>query len=120
MNGSIDKWTEQLRSRFKANASSALKQADRMEHRFADESILDVRQYITKKAQLYNEAGEENEDLIVRRLHDGLDPTLAAAVPLRSNNNTFFSFARKVYSAESAARAQFLQYEQMTKATRLY
>ena len=45
---------------------------------------MDVRGYISAKYGLYVEAGETNQDNIVRRIYDGLNPTLAAAVPLRS------------------------------------
>jgi hypothetical protein len=59
--------------------TQALSEADAVRHSFADESKLTVREYITKKTQLYQEAGEEQEDLIVKRMHEGLDPTLALA-----------------------------------------
>jgi hypothetical protein len=42
MNCSLDEWILQLRARFLANASLALKEADRLTHPFADESKLDV------------------------------------------------------------------------------
>lgn len=113
MNNSIDEWIDQLLRRFKSNASMALKQADNMRHTFADETTLDVREYITRKIQLYNEAGEDKEDLVVRRLHEGLDPTLAAQVPLKPYRNTIDDFCAKVYSAEPTARAQYNQYESM-------
>jgi hypothetical protein len=85
-----------------------------MRHSFQDESKLDVREYITKKIQLYYKAGENKEDLVVCRLHEGLDPTLAAAVPLASQYNTIADFSRRVYSAEPTARAQYYQFEEMS------
>jgi hypothetical protein len=66
MNDSLDEWVDQLLRRFKGNSSQALKEADSMRHSFQDESKLDVREYITKKIQLYYEAGENKEDLVVR------------------------------------------------------
>jgi hypothetical protein len=59
MNESLDEWVDELLSRFQANASSAIMEADAMKYTFADESQLDVREYITKKIQLYAEAGED-------------------------------------------------------------
>jgi len=87
-----------------------------MTHSFKDESVLDVREYITTKQALYVEAGEKDQDLIVRRLHDGLDPTLAAAVTLKAQNNTMNDFTNKVYSAEHQARAQYNQIQSQITA----
>ena len=103
MNNDLYEWFEQLRRRFSSNASQALREADQMRHTFEDESTLDVRKYLSKKQSLYREAGEEVEDLIVRRLHDGLDPTLAAIVSLRLYCNCIDNFQKKVYNAEPAA-----------------
>jgi hypothetical protein len=87
-----------------------------MKHTFVDESKLDVREYITKKIQLYTEAGKDREDLIVRRLYQGLDLTLVNTVPLRvSNLNTIRDFTAKVYVQEPSTRAQFKQYESYFK-----
>jgi hypothetical protein len=106
---SIEEWKIQLVRRFHTNPSQALVQADSMHHSFANESELDVREYISRKHGLYVEAGETNQDNIVRRIHDGLDPTLAAAVTLRASNNTMNDFQAKVYAAEHQARQQYRQ-----------
>jgi hypothetical protein len=79
MNRSLDLWIDQSLPRFKGNSAQALSEADAIRHSFTDKSKLTVREYITKKTQLYQEAGDEHEDLIVKRLHEGLDPTLALA-----------------------------------------
>ena len=118
MNNSLDLWIDQLLRRFKDNSVQALSKADSMRHSFADESQLTVREYITKKTQLYYEAGEEQEDLIVKRLHEGLDPTLALVVPLRTYDNSLADFTARVYIAEPAARVQHhnmeeIQYKKM-------
>jgi hypothetical protein len=86
-----------------------LVKADSIQHRFDDETEIDIREYISRKYGLYREAGETNQDNIVRRIHDGLDPTLAAAVPLRGANNTMNDFQAKVYVAEHQARQQYKQ-----------
>ncbi|TAQ88263.1 hypothetical protein B7494_g3406 [Chlorociboria aeruginascens] len=117
MNVSLDEWKDQLRARFQANASFALEEADSLKHSFADETKLDVRQYLTRKTQLYMEAGENNQDAVVRRLYRGLDPTLAAAVRLRSKN-TIAEFCAQVYEAEPAAKGQFKQIGDLIKAQR--
>jgi hypothetical protein len=105
MNESLDEWFRQLRSRFQKNASVALQEADALRHSFDDEATLTVRQYMTRKQSLYLEAGEQQEELIIRRIHDGLDPTLATAVIVRPRM-TLDAFHNAVYSAETAARAQ--------------
>lgn len=47
-----------------------------MQHAFeSNETVTDARHYCTKKLFLYREPCEENEDLVVRRLHAGLDAT---------------------------------------------
>ena len=109
MTESIEEWKIQLVRRFHTNPSQALVKADSMQHRFDDETEMDVREYISRKYGLYREAGETNQDNIVRRIHDGLDPTLAAAVPLRGANNTMNDFQAKVYAAEHQARQQYKQ-----------
>jgi len=76
----LEEWKLQLIRQFNANASQALSKADAMKYSFADESALDVREYITEKQNLYVAAGKKDEDLIVRRIHDGLDPTLASTI----------------------------------------
>lgn len=87
-----------------------------MRHSFADESVLDVRDYISSKLALYNKAGEDNEDLVVRRIHDGLDPALAGQVKLRSRLNTMANFENQVYNVEHQARAQFYQFQDQINA----
>jgi hypothetical protein len=119
MNQSLVEWIDHLRLRFKADSSAAIRKADSMRHTFEDESKLDVRRYLTLKQSLYIEAGEENEDLIVRRLHEGLDPTLGMAITLKANRkNTLEHFVNLVYGAETVCRAQYRQNaEQIRVAT---
>ena len=73
-----------------------------MRHTFEDESTLDVCKYLSKKQSLYCEAGKEVEDLIVYRLHNRLDLTLAAIVSLCLYYNRIDNFQKKVYNAELA------------------
>ena len=86
-----------------------------MRYTFKDESTLDVCKYLLKKQSLYCEASEEVEDLIVRRLHNGLNLTLAAIVSLRPYRNRIDDFQKKVYNAEPAARAQWKQTQDTIK-----
>jgi hypothetical protein len=103
MNNSLEMWMTKLTAQFRTNASTALQEADHMQHSFDKESELPVRDYLRKKQALYIEAGEVNEDLIVRRLHEGLDPTLRLVVKLDSTN-TIERFTASVYAQEALAR----------------
>ena len=47
-----------------------------MKHSFDKESELTVREYLRTKQALYIKSREVNKDLIIRRLYEGLDPTL--------------------------------------------
>jgi hypothetical protein len=86
-----------LTAQFRTNASTALQEANQMKQSFDRESDLPVRDYLRKKQALYIEAREVNEDLIVRRLHEGLDPTLRLVVKLDSTN-TIERFTASVYA----------------------
>jgi hypothetical protein len=92
MADSIDEWKNQLIRRFHTNPSQALLKVDCIHHSFDDESELDVKEYISRKNGLYMEAGETKQDNIVRRIHHGLDRTLAVEVTLRAMNNTMNEF----------------------------
>lgn len=103
MSNDIDEWIKQLRMRFAGRATQFLRKADSMVHCFGNPS-LSVRQYITKKQSLYREAGETDEDLVVRCIHAGLDPTLAGVVSLKAHGNTLHHFTDEVYAAEPSAQ----------------
>jgi hypothetical protein len=115
MKQSIDEWIDRLQTLFRAESSSALQQADALKHNFDDEDSLNVRDYLSKKQALYIEAGEETEDLIVLRMHDGLDPTLRAQVSLHKINY-LDAFVNKVYANEHSARAQHEKFKSMVVA----
>jgi hypothetical protein len=114
MNNSLEMWMTKLTAQFRTNASTALQEADQMKHSFDKEADLPVRDYLRKKQALYIEAGEVNEDLIVRRLHEGLDPTLRLAVKLDSTN-TIERFTASVYAQEASARDQHASIRKMLK-----
>ena len=76
-----------------------------MKYLFENEFKINVRDYITEKQSLYIKAGEKDEDLIVKRIYNELDPTLAIVITLRNNNNTINDFYFKVYFAKHFARA---------------
>jgi len=54
-------------------------------------------------------AGEKNEDLIIRRMHQALDPNLAAGVLLKDGFNTVNDFHAKVANIENQAREAYYQ-----------
>tara|TARA_R110002060_G_scaffold77953_1_gene90248 strand:+ start:889 stop:1056 length:168 start_codon:yes stop_codon:yes gene_type:complete len=53
------------------------------------------------------EAGEKNKDLIVRRMHQALDPSLAAGVPLKNGFNTINNFRAKVVNIKNQAQKAY-------------
>jgi hypothetical protein len=78
-------------ARFRKDPSIACAEVDNILHRFGGENS-DVREYIIRKIELYQEAEETSEDLIVRRIYAGLDPTLKTFVYLVRLGNTFDEF----------------------------
>jgi hypothetical protein len=120
MNSSLDVWYSKLLAYFQKDMSKSLEEADQMKHRFDGKNgaITDVREYMTQKLELYNEAGEQSEDLMVRRLHAGLDPTLKITIHLQKCMNTLDIFQQKVYTAELPAKDQFLEMRHMIDQSR--
>jgi hypothetical protein len=104
----VDEFCYQVTRRFHTNASKAIEEADRLEHSFKDDpSITSVSTSISTKFGLYHEAGEQDEDMIVRRIHAKLDPNLPQLIRLRSGkNNTMAEFEDRVYDLEHLARSQ--------------
>ncbi|XMA09731.1 hypothetical protein WAI453_002522 [Rhynchosporium graminicola] len=109
MSQSLEEWKHQLMLQFHTNPSVAVRKADALKHSFKDEKELSLRQFLDDKYNLYIEAGETNQDLIVRRMHQALDPSLAASVPLRDYGNTMNEFKSKIYNTENQAREAYLQ-----------
>ncbi|KAK0124354.1 hypothetical protein ONS95_009322 [Cadophora gregata] len=101
MTNSIDEWKVQLLRQFHINASEAVRKADALKHSFKAEKELPLRKFLDQKYSLYIEAGETNQDLIVRRMHQALDPSLAAGVPLKDGFNTVNEFRAKVANIEN-------------------
>jgi len=114
MNNSLQEWTFQLRGRFQRDSSTALAEADALKHRFADESVYDVRRYLTAKQGLYIEAGGFSEDLIIRRIHEGLDHQLRTAVRIWEGMG-MSHFQTAVYAAETPCRENYKQMANMIK-----
>ena len=106
MDDSLETWIDQLHLRFSPDISEVLATADALRHSFATEASLPVRQYLSKKIQLYREAGETSEDTMVRRMHRDLDPELARDVRLRDTDNTLADFqATVIRQSASSYRA---------------
>ncbi len=87
-----------------------LAEADKLQHRFASEDKMTIQEYLDKRLQLYNEAGEIDDDAQVRRLHGGLDPLLAALIDLnRETTNKVSELKTKIATKEHSARAAWKQ-----------
>ncbi|KAL2060380.1 hypothetical protein VTL71DRAFT_9775 [Oculimacula yallundae] len=109
MTQSIEEWKIQLMRQYHTNASEAIRKADALRHTFKTESELPLRKYLDDKYSLYVESGETNQDLIVRRIHQHMDPSLAASVSLKDSFNTVNEFRAKVANVESQAREAYFQ-----------
>ncbi|OBT60288.1 hypothetical protein VE03_10178 [Pseudogymnoascus sp. 23342-1-I1] len=110
MDDSLDMWIDQLRLRFASNISDVLAKADALRHSFAEEDTLSVRQFLSRKVQLYREAGETSEDTAVHRMHRDLDPELALDVRLYAAGNTladFQAWKQSQASIQSLIQARF-------------
>lgn len=122
MDKSLDEWMNQLILRFRSDISVILREADAMRHSFDTEDTMDVRTYINKKYSLYREVGEDNDEVIIRRIHGGLDPTLALAVSMLSvyavhSDNLLGRFIGMVGAVEDNARAQHMNIKKMVQKT---
>jgi hypothetical protein len=87
-------------------------QEDKVINKVTGERGLTLRQYLNKKQSSYLEAGEENKDTMLRRLHEGLDPTLKITVKL-GKVNTIEGFMTDVYSSETSAKDQSQDIQKM-------
>ena len=77
---SLQLWANELRLRFQKNCLQCREEADRLQFSFAREDTLSLRQYITRKRNLYNESGLKDTDEIVHCLWRGIDPILMNSI----------------------------------------
>lgn len=81
-------------------------EADDLNHSFADEDKLTLRQYIDRKLTLYNETGEMDEDAKARRIVMGVDPILANLIEIKEDCSVD-SVCQQFGSQEYAARRSY-------------
>lgn len=110
----LQEWYRRLQNRFKIDPLVALMHADQMRHSFDDMSM-DVRGYLEKKRELYRDAGENNQDFVVRRLYAGLDPRLAKLVTIKPYGNDMEAFTTEV--CDAAATCEALQLREVGWST---
>ena len=77
---SLHIWASELRLRFQKDRLQCREEVDRLQFSFAREDTLSLRQYITRKRNLYDESGLKDTDEIVHRLWRGLDPILMNSI----------------------------------------
>ena len=77
---SLHLWVSELHLRFQKDHLQCREEADRLQFSFAREDTLSLRQYITRKRNLYDESGLKDTDEIVHRLWGGLDPILMNSI----------------------------------------
>jgi len=77
---SLQLWANELRLRFQKDRLQCREEADRLQFSFAREDTLSLRQYITRKRNLYDESGLKDMDEIVHCLWRGIDPILMNSI----------------------------------------
>jgi hypothetical protein len=103
----ITLWAKYLERRFKQNPLGARKEADKLKFRFAKENELSLPEFIEKKVILLQESGIEDEQSILSRVWESLDPVLMATI----RPERYYSldkFTRKVYRQEAPARLLYI------------
>ena len=73
---SLQLWANELWLHFQKDRLQCREEADRLQFSFAREDTLSLRQYITRKRNLYDESGLKDTDEIVYHLWRGIDPIL--------------------------------------------
>ena len=104
MQRSLSSWIEQLERRFKVDRFEARDTADQLKFRFANQNSLNLRQYVTKKTNLLEEAGIFDSDEVVERVWKGLDPVLMATVSPYEAGNSLDEFTTRLYRQEGPAK----------------
>ena len=94
---SLDEWERQLRARFQKDQLDARDEVDKLKFSFDREDQLSLREYVTKKAHLLEDAGFQDEDEVVYRIWTGLDPILMNAIQLSHRDNSFSNFTLTLY-----------------------
>ena len=105
MSESLLVWKDQLRRRFGTDTMDSLDEANRLQFRWDWEEQMDLRQYVTRKVMLREEAGILDEDQQVKMIWRGLEANLMATVsPLLGGGNTLEGFTEELYQHEYPAK----------------
>jgi hypothetical protein len=114
---SLHIWASELRLRFQKDRLQCQEEADRLQFFFAREDTLSLRQYITRKRNLYDESGLKDTDEIVHRLWRGLDPILMNSIRPYDTGNNMTDFCTALYKQEYSARQVWRSQRQMMTRT---
>ena len=110
---SLHIWASKLRLRFQKDHLQCREEADQLQFSFAREDTLSLRQYITRKRNLYDESGLKDTDEIVHRLWRGLDPILMNSIRPYDTGNNMTDFCTALYEQEYSARQVWRSQRQM-------
>jgi len=80
MTHSLHLWANELQLRFQKDCLQCREEADRLQFSFAREDTLLLRQYITRKRNLYDESELKNMDEIIYHLWRRLDLILINSI----------------------------------------
>jgi hypothetical protein len=113
-------WKDQLRRRFGTDSNDALDAAYRLRFRWEREDHMNLRQYVTRKVMLMEEAGVYDEDHQVRQIWRGLEPNLMATVRPLPAHNTLEGYTEELYQQEYAAKRLWSESKGGTKRADAY
>src|SRR5947199_5909724 len=100
---SLHLWVNELCLRFQKDRLQCREEADRLQFSFAREDTLSLRQYITRKRNLYDESGLKDTDEIVHRLWRGIDPILMNSIRPYDTGKNMADFCTALYKQEYSA-----------------
>ncbi|KAJ5558126.1 retrotransposon polyprotein [Penicillium sp. DV-2018c] len=115
MQESMQVCIQKLERRFKKNPFEARTEADRLKFRYAKEKELGLREYVEKKIMLLREANITDEQEIVIRVWEKLDPVLMNVV--RPEGKSLDSFTDRVFLQEVPARLAWNQNNRTSTTT---
>ncbi|EED11912.1 hypothetical protein TSTA_110910 [Talaromyces stipitatus ATCC 10500] len=107
MQESLTECIFQLEQRFKKSSFEARQEADKLKFRFAKEKDLPLREYVERKVILLQEANIKEEDEIVTRVWENLDPVIMNTI--RQEDLSLDEFTRRLFLREVPARLAWNQ-----------
>jgi hypothetical protein len=107
MQESLTECIFQLEQHFKKSSFEARRETDKLKFRFAKEKDLSLREYVERKVMLLQEANIKEEDEIVTRVWENLDPVIMNTI--RPEDLSLDELTRRLFLQEVPARLAWNQ-----------